>query len=65
MSLLSDQDIQAAIAAGDLAFDPPLAPGPAPLGFRHKHSPIQASSVDLHVGGILLPGTKNGDLGSF
>ena len=65
MSLLSDQDIQAAIAAGDLTFDPPLVPGPAPLGFSHRDSSIQASSVDLHVGGILLPGTKDGDLGSF
>lgn len=54
MTLLSDQEISGLIAA-----QPPLVSDIDPVDFVLKDAPIQASSVDLSVGGIFLPGTPD------
>ncbi len=48
---------------------PPSLPAPAgatppPDPWYGPQSPVQASSIDLHVGAILVPGVKKGELGS-
>ncbi len=43
----------------------PLVKGLEPLGdWFAKDSPVQPSSIDLHIGSIFLPGTKHGEDGS-
>lgn len=62
MNLLRDDDIIAAISA-----QPPIIDGitlPAAVGDRYSSdSPVQASSIDLRIGNIYLPGEKATDLG--
>jgi deoxycytidine triphosphate deaminase len=44
--------------------DPLLVKGlKTPVGFD-KDSPVQPSSIDLHIGSIYVPGTKHGEDGS-
>jgi deoxycytidine triphosphate deaminase len=58
MSLLRDQDLVTNVAAQPPATryvsDVELPPNP-----YSKESPVQASSIDLHIGNIYLPGTKS------
>src|SRR5438876_8160439 len=62
MSLLRDEEIIAALTA-----QPPAVPyvegGVLPADPYSKDSPVQASSVDLRIGNIYLPGEKETDLG--
>ncbi len=65
MSLLRDEELIAAITA-----QPPAAryvEGVAlpvdPADRYSKDSPVQASSIDLHVGNIYVPGKKQGEIG--
>jgi deoxycytidine triphosphate deaminase len=61
VSLLRDQELVALVQNGVIqeleleSFDPAVTDA--------RHSPIQASSVDLHIGGIMIPGITDG-LGS-
>lgn len=65
MSLMRDDELIAAIAAQ--APSVPLVEGLAlPTAGVDRYSidsPVQASSVDLHIGNIYLPGEKETDLG--
>jgi dCTP deaminase len=59
MSLLKDEEIIAAVTD-----TPPYVEGVAlPANPYSKDSPVQASSIDLHIGNVYLPGEKEGDLG--
>jgi deoxycytidine triphosphate deaminase len=65
MSLLTDEELIAAITV-----QPPAVPYvegvalPSAAADRYsKDSPVQASSIDLHIGNIYLPGEKEDDLG--
>jgi deoxycytidine triphosphate deaminase len=51
MTLLSDSEIAALLAAS-----PPLVSDIDRANFKTKDAPIQASSVDLSIGGIFVPG---------
>lgn len=79
MALLHDRElvrhiVERAPAIGDRLIVDDLPPPPvihppaAGAGpndaWYQKASPVQAASVDLHVGEILIPGTKEGDPGS-
>jgi dCTP deaminase len=62
MSLLRDEEIIAAITAQGPAV--PYVEGVVlPADPYYKDSPVQASSIDLHIGNIYLPGEKESDLG--
>src|SRR3989442_3559815 len=62
MSLLRDEEIIAALTA-----QPPAVPYVEgvvlPVDPYSKDSPVQASSIDLRIGNIYLPGEKETDLG--
>lgn len=62
MSLLRDEEIIAAVTV-----QPPAVPYVEgvvlPADPYSKESPVQASSIDLHIGNIYLPGEKETDLG--
>jgi dCTP deaminase len=58
MTLLSDSEIAELLEA-----DPPLVSGIDPTDFKTKDAPIQASSVDLSVGGIFVPGLSDNQHG--
>jgi dCTP deaminase len=62
MSLLRDQDLIA-----NITVQPPGVPYVEgvvlPADVYSKDSPVQASSIDLHIGNIYLPGEKETDLG--
>ena len=65
MSLLRDEELIAAITVPPPAI--PYVEGvalPSAAADRYsKDSPVQASSIDLHIGNIYLPGEKASDLG--
>jgi len=62
MSLLTDEEIIAAITAPPPAV--PYVEGVVlPADPYSKDSPVQASSIDLRIGNIYLPGEKETDLG--
>jgi deoxycytidine triphosphate deaminase len=63
MSLLRDEEIVAAVTAKSTAakYIEGLV---LPADPYSKDSPVQASSVDLHIGSIYLPGTKKNGEGS-
>src|SRR5260370_40399115 len=62
MSLLRDFDLIANITAPAPAV--PFIEGvELPANPYSKDSPVQSSSIDLHIGKIYLPGVKEGDLG--
>ena len=62
MSLLRDQDLIANLTAQ--APTTPYVEGvEIPADPYSKDSPIQPSSIDLHIGGIYLPGTRKKDEG--
>lgn len=56
MSLLGDQELVANIASFADGVELPQDP-------YSKESPIQASSLDLHIGDIYLPGRKESEIG--
>jgi dCTP deaminase len=59
MSLLRDEEIIATLAA-----QPPYIEGVVlPADPYSKDSAVQASSVDLHIGNVYLPGEQEADLG--
>lgn len=59
MKLLKDKDIIPLVDRKD-----PIAKDlPKPTDWYDKDSPIQPSSLDLHIGRIYLPGTKKDDSG--
>jgi len=62
MKFLRDEDLVASIAV-----KPPRVPYVEgivlPADVYSKDSPIQGSSIDLHIGNIYLPGTKERDIG--
>jgi deoxycytidine triphosphate deaminase len=62
MKLLRDEDLVASIDV-----KPPLVPYVEgivlPANVYSNDSPIQGSSIDLHIGNIYLPGTKDCDIG--
>ncbi len=58
MSLLSDSEI-----AGLIGTEPPLVSDIDPTNHTTKDAPIQASSVDLTIGGLFVPGTPDNQLG--
>lgn len=60
MSLLKDDELLARI----LPPDPIIRGIPKPADWYSKISPIQPSSIDLHIGNIFLPGTKRDQPGS-
>jgi deoxycytidine triphosphate deaminase len=53
MKLLRDVDLQTLIESGTPPF---LDPKPTPDDWYGAKSPVQAASIDLHVGAIFLPG---------
>jgi len=59
MKLLRDTDI-ISLVEGEKGIIEAL---PKPRDWNDKNSPIQPSSVDLHIGKIYLPGTKRDDTG--
>jgi dCTP deaminase len=60
MELLTDQELKALCES-----TPPIVEGMDSLNdWQSKSSPIQASSVDLHIGSVFLPGTEDNELGS-
>ncbi len=62
MSLLRDQDLIANITAPAPAI--PYVQGiELPTNPYSKDSPVQGSSIDLHIGNIYLPGKKEADVG--
>src|SRR5271163_1574285 len=59
MSLLRDEEIIAAVTSAA-----PYVTGVVlPADPYSKDSPVQASSIDLHIGNVYLPGEKETDLG--
>jgi deoxycytidine triphosphate deaminase len=65
MGLMRDEELIASIAVqpGTVPYVEGLALPAADVDRYSKDSPIQASSVDLHIGNIYLPGEKETDLG--
>jgi dCTP deaminase len=66
MKLLKDDEIVPLVEElSDAPTKIPLliAGGPQPKDWFTKDSPVQPSSLDLHIGKIFLPGTKNDDVG--
>lgn len=63
MSLLRDEELIAAIA-GQATAVPYLEGVVLPADPYSKDSPVQASSIDLHIGSIYLPGSKKGEEGA-
>lgn len=62
MSLLRDEELIAAVTVQSPAV--PYVEGVVlPADRYSKDSPVQASSIDLHIGNIYLPGEKEADLG--
>lgn len=59
MSLLIDKDIISLVDQKD----PIIKDLQKPRDWYHKDSPVQPTSVDLHIGNIYLPGTKKDDPG--
>ncbi|AEF98501.1 dCTP deaminase [Methylomonas methanica] len=60
--LLSDNDLFAAINAKRIKITPPLD---LSTGHKHPKSPIQASSLDLHIGQIYFPNVEKNTLGGI
>src|SRR5258708_6578665 len=62
MRLLRDEDLIASITAAPPAV--PYADGVKLSNNRYsKESPVQAASLDLHIGDIYLPGKKETEIG--
>jgi dUTPase len=72
MALLKDDELVPLVTgANPIVTDLPMPPalpappaGAAPDPWYGSKSPVQASSVDLHIGAILLPGVDEDDPGS-
>jgi dCTP deaminase len=60
--LLNDSDLFAAINANRIKISPPLD---LSTGHKHPKSPIQASSLDLHIGEIYFPNVEKDALGGI
>ena len=65
MSLLRDEELIAAITAQPPAtrYVEGVVLPVDPADRYSKDSPVQASSIDLHIGNVYLPGEKEPDLG--
>jgi deoxycytidine triphosphate deaminase len=59
MSLLRDEEIIATVTGTTAYVDGVVLPADP----YSKDSPVQASSIDLHIGKVYLPGEKDADLG--
>ena len=70
MTILSDAEIKRQLQRHPATisdFPPPFTPESLPLAnpeWDTKDSPIQPSSLDLHIGEIYVPGIAEGELGS-